>query len=285
MEKSIYKITNLVNQKSYIGQTNNIKRRFQEHRAAKIDANGTSKLLHLAIQKYGIENFIFEVIEENIVNYNEREIYWIQFYDTTNPNKGYNLTNGGDAPPILKGLANPNTTHTMDQVQQVKNLLLNSTLTSVEIANITQYDDSAIRRINIGEIWYDETLVYPLRKEITKNYQIDRAKAIIEDLQNTTMTQAEIAKKYKVGRSTVTAINRGQNHHQKDLIYPIRGKKEDQHSKTVLMLDLKTHQVLQEFSNAAEAAKYIGCSRSAIQLCCSGQTFSSAGYFWKYKDN
>ena len=47
--------------------------------------------------KYGIENFSFEVIEEcEKEKLNDREIYWISFYNSNNKNNGYNLTNGGE---------------------------------------------------------------------------------------------------------------------------------------------------------------------------------------------
>ena len=52
--------------------------------------------LYQAMRKYGIENFSFEVIEECLPEeLNEREIYWIDYYDSFNKEKGYNMTPGG----------------------------------------------------------------------------------------------------------------------------------------------------------------------------------------------
>lgn len=89
----IYKITNLVTNKIYIGQTNgSIKHRFATHKwNAK---NGIKNYLYNSMRKYGIENFIIEEIEQcdnNILN--DREKYWINFFDSCN--KGYNLSIGG----------------------------------------------------------------------------------------------------------------------------------------------------------------------------------------------
>ena len=57
----IYKITNNINGKVYIGQSNNIQRRFSEHQTK----GESSRIpIDVAIQKYGKENFSFEVIEE-----------------------------------------------------------------------------------------------------------------------------------------------------------------------------------------------------------------------------
>lgn len=85
----IYKAVNKINGKSYIGQTNNLKRRIKEHIKQK---DGTA--FHAAIVKYGEKNFDWEVIEEcPEEELNDREIYWIAYFDTYN--NGYNATRGG----------------------------------------------------------------------------------------------------------------------------------------------------------------------------------------------
>lgn len=93
----IYKITNILNGRSYIGQTvNTIEQRFIEHKSHyRTNVTNSNRPLYNAFNKYGINNFIIEEIE-NIPNnlLNERERYWIQYYNTYN--KGYNATLGGD---------------------------------------------------------------------------------------------------------------------------------------------------------------------------------------------
>lgn len=69
----VYKITNNVNNKIYIGQTNDYNRRFREHKN-QMSGNNPNKYLYNAFNKYGIENFSFEVIEETD-SPNERENY------------------------------------------------------------------------------------------------------------------------------------------------------------------------------------------------------------------
>lgn len=91
----IYKITNKINGKVYIGQTKKtIEERFQEHlKKAKIHTN---RYLYDAMNKYGYENFIISQIEkcpDN--NLNEKEIFWIAFYQSNNKLYGYNMTVGG----------------------------------------------------------------------------------------------------------------------------------------------------------------------------------------------
>ena len=100
----IYKITNKINNHSYIGQSINIKQRWSSHKSY-YKTNALSKNekyyncnLYTAMRKYGIDNFVFEIIEEcDSELLDEREKYWIEFYDTYN--NGYNMTKGGDGSP------------------------------------------------------------------------------------------------------------------------------------------------------------------------------------------
>lgn len=95
----IYKITNNINGKIYIGQTRIPEsKRWQQHVwHADNDSDKDSLLLCKAIKKYGKESFSREIIEEcdnNLLN--EKEIYWINFYNSTNRDIGYNIATGGD---------------------------------------------------------------------------------------------------------------------------------------------------------------------------------------------
>lgn len=95
MRGFIYKITNTINGKSYIGQTiQNVKERFYQHCATKYSKAVSNMAIHRAIKKYGKSNFTVEVIEEiDSANLNDRERYWIKYYNSYN--NGYNSTKGG----------------------------------------------------------------------------------------------------------------------------------------------------------------------------------------------
>ena len=95
MRGFIYKITNTINGKSYIGQTiQNVKERFYQHCAIKCSKVVSNMAIHRAIKKYGKSNFTVEVIEEiDSANLNDRERYWIKYYNSYN--NGYNSTKGG----------------------------------------------------------------------------------------------------------------------------------------------------------------------------------------------
>lgn len=94
----IYKITNKINNKIYIGQTiRDPEIRFDEHL---YETRGHSRL-HNAIQKYGRQNFYYEIIEQpEISQLDTREQYWISFYNSTNDDIGYNICYGGSGVKI-----------------------------------------------------------------------------------------------------------------------------------------------------------------------------------------
>lgn len=85
----IYKITKKENGKSYIGQSNDIERRFKEHQCK------TDIPIELAIQKYGVDAFEYKIIEEcSLDELDEKEKYWIAHYNTYK-GFGYNCNEGG----------------------------------------------------------------------------------------------------------------------------------------------------------------------------------------------
>lgn len=94
---TIYKITNKINGKIYIGQTRrNESERWQQHiKSSKYNyCSDYNTILHQAIRKYGTENFEVQIIEKcDFSLLNSKEIYWIQYYDSQK--NGYNITNGG----------------------------------------------------------------------------------------------------------------------------------------------------------------------------------------------
>lgn len=93
----IYKITNNINNKIYIGKTKyTIEKRFNGH-IKRAEHNDRNYPLYNAMNKYGIENFSISVIEECSEDLlNEREKFWISKFNSTDREIGYNLTLGGE---------------------------------------------------------------------------------------------------------------------------------------------------------------------------------------------
>ena len=90
----IYKATNMLNKKSYIGQTRrSLEIRKKEHELDS-NLNKSNSAFHFALKKYGFDNFSWEILEEcDDDQLNAKEIFWIDYYDTYI--SGYNMTVGG----------------------------------------------------------------------------------------------------------------------------------------------------------------------------------------------
>lgn len=173
MSIGIYKITNQVNGKVYIGQSKNIKDRWRNHKTRAFNDYESNSCyeypLYRAIRKYGLENFSFEIIEECLPSeLNEREKYWIKYYDSFNLENGYNQTQGGDAVGHFNVL-NPIT------LKEIIDLLLNSDILLKDIAEKYGVSIITIKDINQGYSWHQEELSYPLRKtkEAKKYFCLD----------------------------------------------------------------------------------------------------------------
>ena len=92
----IYKITNLINNKIYVGQ------RITNNNILEDNYFGSGKLIKRAIEKYGLENFSKEILEVCIrESINEREIFWINENRSMDPSIGYNIAKGGNGGDLL----------------------------------------------------------------------------------------------------------------------------------------------------------------------------------------
>ena len=135
MKGIIYKITNKVNNKSYIGQTRqSIQFRWNQHINKK-----DKTYFHNAIHKYGKDNFEISVLEEcDVKDLDAKEIFYIAKYDTFK--NGYNLTIGGDGNRRLL----------LDtKYDEIKELYL-SGFSSNKIATLYNVDKSTIVKILLG---------------------------------------------------------------------------------------------------------------------------------------
>lgn len=206
----IYKITNKLNNQSYIGKTTRtFQTRMAEHKRDSkqyLSQHENTIPLYNAVGKYGWENFIFEILEENVKDeeLNLRERYYIGLYDTYH--HGYNATQGGDG-----GRTSSKLTHT--QVNEIIQILLddNNLQPMIEIAQQFNIDKTTIVRINNGESWRQAHLNYPLRKYNVTGLTLNKAtyQKIIDEIITSDLTLSQIAQKYQLSEEQITAINCG----------------------------------------------------------------------------
>lgn len=161
----IYKITNSVNGKMYVGKTEhtNPLTRWQEHiRTASMEKFG-HRPLYFAMNKHGIENFHFEVIEETD-NPEEREQFWIAELDTYH--NGYNATLGGDGKKYVDEERIVTTFRSLNNCKATSELL--------------GHDDKTVRRVLLKHgLSIPPVGSYVKENASKKVYQIDKVTGII----------------------------------------------------------------------------------------------------------
>jgi group I intron endonuclease len=245
----IYKITNIVNGKLYIGQTEQLdpNKRWQSHKSS-IKHNSGCPLLSAAVNKYGINSFKFEVLiicfDEDRYNY-EKE--YILKYNTLAPN-GYNATKGGEPGGNFKGK-----THT----EKTKLILKNkATIWNNNPENKKKIRDFVHRGMLASEKW----------KKAKEENRVGTHKYNRQPKLDETKTKISSSLKQFYETNIVEFKKRK----------PRNGRSICQYSPTNILLN--------SFINAAEASRQIGIGRKNIQANLSGRNKTAGGFIWKYDD-
>lgn len=180
----IYKYTNKINGKSYIGQSVNLERRQCSHKSAAYNkqANDYNSQFHQAIRKYGLENFDYEVIAELTQDeytketLNSLEKFFINYYNSyTN---GYNATPGGDEVPEGVRVGSKNGRALLDE-EDVK-YIRECYNAHIPFKTVYQEYQNKISKRGLQKIWWFDTWknIYPeYHTEENKYWHSHQAKA------------------------------------------------------------------------------------------------------------
>lgn len=257
MKKDIYIIKNKFNNKVYIGQSVNPEQRWKQYKSAAAKAP-ENQLITKAMNKYGFKNFWMEILEEGVENYDEREKYWIQYFNSITPN-GYNLANGGKGSG--NGIYAPGAAIKNEEVlMEIIDEIIQDTLPLIEIAKKFNISYQIINEINQGHTYYNSDLSYPLRE--SKKFSKEKLKQITYSLKyELDKNFSDIAKEYKCDLSFLHDINQGKVYFREYLTYPLRmGKmKYQQEYLPFLIEDLMNTSIPQ-----TELAKKYNISRQTV---------------------
>ena len=239
----IYKITNLINNKIYVGQSIDIDERWKQHiyKAFNSNEKGYNSIIHLAFRKYGIENFTLEVLEEcKIEELDNKERYWIKELNSLEPN-GYNILVGGQhfrkvrfcekcGKPLLKGAK--------------------------------QYCLKCYKEVIRENIPAKDELFNKLL-EFNGNF-------------------SQVGRFYKVSDNTIRKWCKSYNlsYYSKD--YKVTSIK-NSWKIAVNQIDKETNQIINTFESANEAARFLGKEKgNHITEVCKGNGKTAYGYKWEY---
>lgn len=301
----VYKITNQINNKSYIGiTTRSLKQRWNEHlrEAFNPNADGYNTVFKKALRKYDVDSWVKEIIDTsatNLAELKEQEQYWIKFYNTyafSKNSQGYNSTLGGDGAigcnnspvdsfNIISG----------EKIKSYSSLKEASEDLGSRIDRIGQKNNScgglcflyheAIEGLSKQEIIEYIHSLYPYLV-----YQLDIDGKVINIFRNT----VQAANAMNCSRGNLTLACEGKRRlckgfqwaYQKNLQNKINKKVEDLpvQGKAVCQYGLNGKKI-QTWINILEAKKQLNISDAHISSTCKGTRKSAGGYQWRYLED
>ena len=259
----IYRITNTINKKVYIGQTiqDDVEKRWELHRRlAKKDKGCTA--LKEAFKKHGIENFKFEVL---IICFNDDciayEKDYIKKYNALVPN-GYNISEGGNGGALFKG---------KHHTEETKNKLRESS---------KAYYSNPENKKKHGDI---------VKKALEKSEKWQKALAegrVGENLKRENRTEWARHTGHKPVFSEEARKKLSENAH--------KYYEENREKHNILMSEKLGYQVnqydlngnyIKTYMSIREAVRQTGTVKSSIQLCLKGGLKTAGGFIWKRVEN
>ena len=247
----IYKITNLINQKIYIGKTiDSIYNRFSKHKYEAIYHPERTSPLHAAIRKYGPDDFIIEKVEEcNNEILSERDRYWIKFYNSyEDKNVGYNATPGGEGNPKFD--------------KEIIISLWKEGYNQTEIASIVKCERHTVARYikDVTSLEERKNRKNRIIKDTTNYLRYEETPFL--ELWQKGYNIKEIADILHCNSKTVS------RRIQKVSTIEERKKNSGRKGTPVCKIDKETGSILERFPSVTSAAKYENCTDDTIRRMC-----------------
>ncbi len=239
----IYKTTNLINRKIYIGQTHYDKPNYF----------GSGTLITNAIKKYGIENFIKEYIDEvnSQEELDEKEMYWIKKYNSQDKTIGYNIADGG--------------WNYLTMTDEIKEKISN-TLKGKYVGDsafrkgisLTEEHKQAISNANKGKSLTEETKYKISEANKGKNHSEESREKMSRSHKGKILSEDH--------KKAISEGGKGRTYteEQKNRLRSSNVGKTQLHSRTVSASCIKSNMEL-NFNNLSEAARYFGVTRHRIK--------------------
>jgi len=239
----IYKTTNLINGKIYIGQTHYDKPGYL----------GSGVLISAAVEKYGSENFLKEYIDEALSQeeLDEKEKYWIRHLESQNKDIGYNIADGGWNCLTMNDEIKEKISHTLKGKYIGENAFRKG-------MTLTEEHKKAISRSNKGKTLSEETKRKLSDSNKGKTHSEETRKKMSESRKGKILTIEHREKISEGGKGRVFSDDQKERLRQSNL------NKTQLHSRTVFALCIKTNMEL-NFNNMSEAARWFNTTRHRIK--------------------
>lgn len=276
----IYCITNLVNNKLYIGQTHRIlQERWDEHLAAGLDITN-HRPLYRAMRKYGKENFTISIIEQCLDDeLNEKEKYWIkekQTWIAEHPDKGYNVTCGG----------NNGTKYSYDYIR----FLYKEGMTQSEIKDELKCDPWVIRQAIAADNTISETYkqeqrhIAAKRGQKTMMKQVQAIDPVTNEIYKTFNSIAEASNFFNINHACISAaIRKGRPHKCRNYYWEYCDKDATaRKTVSVISIDVITGQEI-IYPSIAAAAKQCNLNTPNI-IEAINRNWRCGQWKWKYNE-
>jgi len=301
MEWIIYKHTNKVNGKVYIGQTKQTPDRRWRNGVGYTRDNCDTHFAR-AINKYGWDNFYHEILEDNILTQeeaNKREIFWIGFYDSMN--NGYNGNSGGDVKLWSEeskkkaSLSHKGLKFTESHLQNLRvaikesaqkperNKKISEALSGREFSEEHKQKISGSAKQRIGE--KNAFYGHHHSEEVKEKYKLMFGKPVICLETNVKFNSANEAGKIlgidgaNIRSSCRFGIQAKVGKKWFHFYYENEPKPTFLYNKIKKVLNVETNEI---FENLIDAAKSIGKSSKLVGQCCNGKCKTAGGYHWQY---
>lgn len=281
MTVGIYKITNNINNKCYIGQSRNVEKRWENHKYRNLDYP-----LYRAFRKYGIQNFTFEIIEEcSVDELNSKEAYWIEYYCPE-----YNQTVGGDFKIVPQKL-------TEKQVNEIKILLATGKYLHSDLAKRYGVHKDTIRDINVGRTWYDDTISYPIHLSKYCGLPIGQQISYCPICGKPKSKQGKICYTCYEKQNAKKAFYKRSKKQLRKIVKQVRKKIKEQHKQPFKRFKVnqysKEGNFIASFDSIADAVRKLisdnecapkseSGARSHIAEVCKGKRKTAYGYKWEH---
>ena len=314
MTVGIYKIQNIENGKTYVGQSVDIERRWKQHINNSLNENSSeaNSELHRSIRKNSFEMFSWEILEEcKIEELNDKEQFWIKTLNCITP-YGYNYTYGGQnngSGSFIK--------LNDESLNAIVQDLVDSDLTVKQIATKYQLSHQMVYDIKNGKSWKKDGIIYPLRKNLyqescceycgqKKTREADMCKSCYDIFQQTVERPdpvdlmemifnegfAAIGRKYGVSDNSIrkwcekyglpSKIKEVKEWWIKYSGLIIKEKRKISNG-SILQIDKDTKEIIATYPSAIAAAEALGNREynKHISSVCSGSRKTAYGYVWK----